>query len=338
MMSTSPSFRAWQFESAAGGLDKALKLGSATLQPKPNQHLIKVVAAALKPTDYKTAEAALVRKLVLPNPATPAIDVVGRLIAPAAGSALQPGQLVFGAAGGSRPTGGALAELALAQKDNLIAIPEGLGLIDAAAIPVAGLSAYQSIVPYVKKDDKIFINGGSGGVGMMGIQIAKTLGCHVTTTCSTANVELCRSLGADEVVDYRKQSVVETLKANGHLFDHVVDNVGKDPVLYFRCHEFTTDQATFIKLAGEISLVDIWATLKMRLLPSFLGGGKRNIKGFLAQPKPDDLRQIADWVKSGAIRAVIDSRYPFEEAPAAYTKLKTGRARGKIIVEVNLEA
>jgi NADPH:quinone reductase-like Zn-dependent oxidoreductase len=336
-MSTAPSARAWQYASTTGGLEKALKLNSVMLQPNPNQHLVKVIATALNPVDYKPAEVALIRRFLIPNPATPGIDLVGRLVAPAAGSPLQTGQLVFGAAGKSPMAGGALAELALAEKDNVIAVPEGLDPIDAASLGVASLTAYQTIVPHVKKGDRVLINGGSGGTGVFGIQIAKSIGCHVTTTCSTANVELCKRLGADEVVDYRKQSVIEALKANGHVFHHIVDNVGSDPQLYFRCHEFSTDNAAYVMVAGTLSLAGIWMTLTTRLWPSFLGGGKRKIMGFLTKANPTELQQIGNWGASGTIRAVIDSRFPFEDAPAAFAKLKTGRARGKIVVEVHLE-
>lgn len=337
-MTSAHTTRAWQYSSTKGGLEKALKLNSVTFQPKPNQHLVQVIATALNPVDYKPAEVPLLRRLLIPNPATPGIDLVGRLVAPATGSPLEAGQLVFGAAGTSHLAGGALAEFAVVKEDNLIALPEGLDPIDAATLGVAGLTAYQTIVPYVTKGDKVFINGGSGGTGVFCIQIAKTIGCHVTTTCSTANVELCKSLGADEVVDYRKQAVVDTLKANGHVFHHVVDNVGTDPTLYYRCHEFTTDRAAYIMVAGSPSLAFLWTSLKMRLWPAFLGGGRRKTMGFLTQPNRTELQQIADWVKSGAIRVVIDSKFPFDEAPAAFAKLKTGRAKGKIVVEVDLGA
>lgn len=92
-------------------------------------------------------------------------------------------------------------------------MPDGLDPLNAATIPVAGLTAYQSIVPYVKKGDKIFVNGGSGGTGIFSLQIAKAVGCYIVTTCSTPNVELCKKLGADEVIDYRKQGVYDALEA-----------------------------------------------------------------------------------------------------------------------------
>ncbi|KAK5001421.1 hypothetical protein LTR28_012666, partial [Elasticomyces elasticus] len=180
----------------------------------------------------------------------------------------------------------------LAEKEGTVALPNSVDPIDAATISIAGLTAYQSIVPKVKKGDKVFINSGSGGTGVFGIQIAKALGCHVTTTCSTANVELCRSLGADDILDYKNKTIVKALKASKHKFDYVVDN------------------------------------------PAFLGGAKRKHMGFFAKLKYEELKQIRAWMKEGKVKAIIDQRFPFEQAPKAFEKLKTGRAKGKIVVDV----
>merc|ERR1719238_545022 len=103
-------------------------------------------------------------------------------------------------------------------------MPDGMQVDDMAGVGCTGLTMYQSIKPYVKEGDKIFINGGSGGTGIFGIQIAKALGCHVTTSCSGANVELCKGLGADEVLDYKSVDVVTALKEKGQVFSLVVDN------------------------------------------------------------------------------------------------------------------
>jgi NADPH:quinone reductase-like Zn-dependent oxidoreductase len=199
---------------------------------------------------------------------------------------------------------------------------------------VAGLTAYQTIVPKVKKGDKVFINGGSGGTGVFGIQIAKAVGCHVTTTCSTANIELCKNLGADEVVDYRQESVIEALKARGYKFDHVVDNVGTDMNLYWHCHEYTKPGAVYVMVAGAPTLGHAVDMLKVRTWPSFLGGGKRKLEGFLAKPVYEELEQIGAWMKEGKIKPIIDQKFSFEQAPEAFEKLKTGRAKGKVVVDV----
>lgn len=333
------TIRAWQYTSTKGGLENTLRLNSSALlpKPKPNQHLIKVIATALNPVDYKPAEIPYLGRLIVPKAATPCIDFAGIIVTPANGSSLKPGQLVCGGCGTSPLAGGALSEFAIATIQNVVALPDGVSPIDAATIAVAGMTAYQSIVPRVKKGDKIFINGGSGGTGIFGIQFAKVVGCHVTTTCSTTNAELCKSLGADEVIDYKQQSVVEALKASGHKFDHAVDNVGKDKELHWRSHEYMQPGAACVVVGGEPSFAGIGDMLKKKLVPGFLGGIKGKIEGFWPTAKLEDYEQIVNWMKEGKVRAIIDEKFPFEEAPKAFAKLKTGRAKGKIVVEVAAE-
>lgn len=331
-----PTMRAWQYTSTKGGLEKNLKINSSVPlpKPKPTQDLVQVIATALNPIDYKPAEIPIAGRLLVPKAATPGLDFAGCIVTSAVGSAFKPGQLVFGISGSSPIAGGALSEFTLTEKGSIVAIPDGVSPIDAATAGVAALTAYQSIVPRVKIGDRIFINGGSGGTGVFGIQIAKAVGCHVTTTCSTANVDFCKSLGADEVVDYKKGSVIEALKTSGHNFDHVVDNIGADPNLYWRCHEFMQPKAVYIMVGGSPSLGNIAASLKRKLLPSAFGGGKRPVEGIFAKPVPEDLEQIGTWMKEGKVKAVIDQMFSFEEAPKAFEKLKGGRSRGKVVVDV----
>ena len=184
----------------------------------------------------------------------------------------------------------------------------------------------------MKAGSRLFINGGSGGVGCFGIQIAKIAGCHVTTCCSTANVELCKSLGADEVIDYKKEPVLAALKKMKP-FDHVVDNVCSDYDLYWKAHEYSTPSAIFLEVAGAPTLSYIAFSTKAKLLPTFLGGGQRKFQTIFAQAKPEQLQEVVDWMAEGKVKAVIDSRFSFEQAPDAVKRMKTGRARGKIVVE-----
>lgn len=339
--------RIWQYSSTKGGLENTLHLNpSAPLPtPKPTQHLVQILATALNPVDYKPAEIPYVGRLLVPKLATPGIDFAGRIVTPAAATAgdgdgpiLKPGQLIFGGCGTSPLAGGALAEFALVEKANAVALPEGVEPLDAAMLAVAGLTAYQSIVPRVKRGDRIFINGGSGGTGSFGIQFAKAVGCHVTTTCSTANVELCKSLGADEVVDYTaEKSVVEALKATGLKFDHAVDNVSKNKDLYWRAHEYLKPDAAYVLVGGEPALAAISDLLKRKILPGFLGGIQAKIENFWPVAKAEDMLQMAQWIKEGKVRTVMDQKFAFEEVPKAFARLKTGRARGKIVVDVALE-
>jgi NADPH:quinone reductase-like Zn-dependent oxidoreductase len=147
-------------------------------------------------------------------------------------------------------------------------------------------------------------------------------------------VELCKSLGADQVIDYRKDNVATALQGLGIKFDLIVDNVGSDPEIFYKAHAFTTAKARYIMAAGVPSFAFLSMTFKMKNLPGFLGGGKLKLESMLAEPKTEQLEQIGVWMKEGKVKAIIDSRFKFGELPKAFEKLKTGRARGKIVVEV----
>ncbi|GAM87562.1 hypothetical protein ANO11243_055890 [Dothideomycetidae sp. 11243] len=330
------TMRIWQYASVKGGLENNLKLNTQALPaPEAGHHLVRITNTSLNPVDYKPAKIPIAGRFLVPKQATPAIDISARIVAPAQGSKLKAGQLVWGVAAEKPFAPGGLGEYANVPEAGVLPIPEGVDPIHAAALPVAGLSAYQSIVPHVKSGDHVFLNGGSGGVGIFVIQMAKAVGCHVTTTCSERNVELCKFLGADEVVDYTKGDLIETLVNSDVKFDHVVDNVGGDDSrLYWECHRFTKPGAKFVLVGATPGLAHTAFKAKTSLWrgPGAAEGGKRPLLGFFAHPVPDDMQQMVDWVKEGKVKVIIDSTFPFEEAVEAYKKLRTGSARGKIIV------
>lgn len=327
--------KAWQYSSTKGGLDANLHLNSAAPVPKakPEQNLIQVLATALNPVDYKPAEVPFVHRFMISKPAIPGIDLVGRVVTPAKNSIFEKGQLVFGVSGATSFAGGALAEYNVAADKQLARVPDGMSLVDAATVGVAGVTAYQSLLSRVKPGDRVFINGGSGGTGTFGIQIAKALECHVTTSCSTTNIDLCKSLGADEVIDYRKENLVESLISKPK-FDLVVDNVATDSSLYWRSHLYTKPGATYLMVAGHPSIEFAMNMTKMMLWPRFMGGGQRKLQVFVPVFSTKDLDQLAKWMTEGKVRAVIDQEFSFGEAPQAIAKIKTGRTKGKIVVDV----
>ena len=331
---SSETIRAWQFTDTRGGIENGLKLKTVpTPKPKPDDFLVRVSAVCLNPVDYKPAEIPIAGRLIVKRPATPGLDIVGTIVKAAEGSSLKPGQRIFGIAGATPFDEGGLREICTTKANSTIPVPEGADPEGYATIGVCGLTAYQSIVPHVKAGQRVFINGGSGGTGVYGIQIAKAVGCDVTTTCSARNVDLCKSLGADDVIDYTKGDVVQALKARKK-FDHVVDNVGDKLNLYDHSHEYTNDSAKYVMVAGMVSLGSTLGMARARLFPSFLGGGKRQLMTIFAETKPDQLRQIGMWMQEGKVKPIIDSRFKFEDAPEAFRKLKTGRARGKVLVQV----
>lgn len=168
--STVPTtIRTWQYNGTAGGLAKNLVLNTSASVPKAGstQHLVRIIATALNPVDYKPAEHPVIGKLI-PKNATPGFDFAGTIITPASSSKLRAGQLVFGVTKLFPISGGGLSEIATTEASAVAILPEGLNPIDAATIGVAGLTAYQCIQPRVKKGDKVLINGGSGGTGVFG--------------------------------------------------------------------------------------------------------------------------------------------------------------------------
>ena len=334
--------RAWQFSSTAGGLQKNLKLNSTASLPPSAKNLaadnilVQVITASLNPADYKVAEIPLVGRFAITKPSSPGMDYAGRIVAlGAANQHHKPGQLVFGRLKAPQQFG-TLAEYIVVESDGCVPLPKGVKPDDAAGIGTAGLTAYQSIVPFVKAGQRVFINGGSGGTGVYGIQIAKAVGCHVVTSCSTPNIDLCKSLGADEVIDYRNSNVVAELKKMTN-FDLVVDNVTTPRELYWEAPLFTNPGATFVQVGGSPDFHSVYTILSRRLWPTFLGGGKRPFVLLLAQSKPDDYKQIAEWMQQGKVKTIIAERFGMEnEGPVkAFDLLKTGRAKGKILVRIS---
>ncbi|KUJ10892.1 putative zinc alcohol dehydrogenase [Mollisia scopiformis] len=334
--STSPNtMRAWLWTSTAGGLEKNLQLSESATRPGhqlgKREVLVQVISMSLNPADYRVPEIGLLAKLIISTPSSPGIDFSGRVVD--VGSSVEgfmPGSLVFGCLG--RPTQfGPLAEYLVCSSQAIALLPEGVDLDHAACIGVAGQTALQVIKLPSEAGDRIFINGGSGGCGLFCIQIAKLLGWNVTVTCSTRNISLCKELGADEVIDYTAMDTVEALKEKGAVFGSLIDNVGTPENLYRECHHFLRQGGSY----SQVNIESIVGALYRLLRPSFLGGGKRKIGFPVLASQHSSLVQLGKWMQEDKIKAVIDSMFEFEEAVKAYEKLKTHRARGKIIVHVS---
>ncbi|KAJ5716135.1 Polyketide synthase enoylreductase [Penicillium malachiteum] len=339
MSSSLPTkMKAWLYTSTSGGLEKNLYFDSsarAPPSPRPNDVLVQVLFASINPADYKVPAMAfgLAAKLVVGLPASPGMDFCGRVIATGANvSQFTSGQLVFGCH--SQPVKfGSLAEYLSISADLIAAVPGGVSPGDAATIGIAGQSAFQAITGYVKEGDKVFINGGSGGCGLFEIQIAKNLGCHVTATCSTRNVELCREFGADEVIDYTtvpNGDLSAALRERGVVFDHIFDHVGLPYDLYFQCHHFLKPSGVFLQVGASgmsthVSRVG-W--------PSILGGGRRKYRIFFFANTRAHVVAIGEMLQKKSLKVNVDTEYTFEDAVKAFEKLCSGRARGKILIRV----
>ncbi|UPK93365.1 hypothetical protein LCI18_004300 [Fusarium solani-melongenae] len=353
MPSIPPTMKAWRFHTTAGGTEKHMKLEDLTPPTSfhslpPQSSLIKVEIVSLNPVDIKFAETPLVGPYLHPMPAIPGLDGVGRVVK-TTDDTLHVGQLVMFRLLEKQPEG-ALAEYVLVPSEGCVPVPSGVSPVQAATVGTCGVTACQAITPFVSKYNslksegegpfKVFINGGSGGTGTFQIQIAKALGCYVITSCSTPNIELCKSLGADEVIDYRLGPVEDALQEmvqNRKMppLDLVVDNVDLPWRLYKAATHYMKPEGTYVQVGGDVSWQGIKELFCIKLLPTSLGGGSRQWEFLAMKTSREDAERVLDWMQEGRIRIPVEEEFGFHEVPDAYRRLKAGRTRGKIIVHVS---
>lgn len=332
--------RAWQHV-GPGPIDEKLKLIDNVPSPKTalkrDEILVRVISASLNPADYKLLDGGLITRATIKFPKVAGMDLSGTIVAVAEGSTdALVGDNILGRLDPTKTLAGSLSQYVVLRRDDYAVLPKGVDLDHAAGVPTTAMTAYQSIKPYVKAGDRIFINGGSGGTGTFGIQIAKALGCHVTTSCSTAKVDLVKGLGADVVIDYRVDDIVTTLKAEGQVYDLVVDNVDNSPKDFFSTTPgFLKPKGHYIFVGGSPSLQTAKSMAKGLLRLPILGGTPRKFVPFFVKNVREDYEQLSKWLGDETMTAIIDSTFEFEEAIEAFKHLKKGSSAGKVIVHVS---
>jgi NADPH:quinone reductase-like Zn-dependent oxidoreductase len=257
-----------------------------------------------------------------PKHAIRGTDVAGTVEAVGPGvTRFKVGDDVFGSADGS------YADFAAAPEDELAHKPANLTFEQAAAAPMAGLVALQALRD-VKAGDKVLINGASGGVGTFAVQIAKARGAEVTGVCSTRNVELVRSLGADHVIDYTR----DNFTTSGKQYDLVLDNVSNHTLSHLRRAMAPT--GTLIPNGGRFD--NRWFASAGRLMVgkvTFRSGGQ-TMRNFLVSMKAENLLVLSQLMESGQVTPVMDRTYPLSETSAAIAQVGKGHARGKVAITV----
>ncbi|KAH9216593.1 hypothetical protein DL95DRAFT_424523 [Leptodontidium sp. 2 PMI_412] len=330
--------KAWQYSSSSGALEKTIHLvpnaTKPTLNPTKPEMLVQVTSMSLNPADYKLAEMGFLGNIVMSKPASPGMDFSGRVVTLGQETdVFKIGDVVFGRLESTQF--GTLGQFVVAAYDGCAVLPEGVDVDHAAGVGTAGLTAYQTIVPNVKAGDRVFINGGSGSVGAFGIQIAKAVGCHVTVSCSTAKMELCKLYGADEAIDYTTTDVTQKLIENGLVYSLVVDNVGASPTdLYTSADKFLLPAGKFVQVGGSASLETAKVYMSRLFLPRILGGGSRKFEAFFTRNSRDDLERIAGWIIDGKVKVPVEQVFEYGDVPKAIELLKGGKSKGKIIVHV----
>lgn len=313
------------------GAPEILKLERvAKPTPADDQLLVKVHAAALNPVDWHTMRGSpyimrLSSGIGSPTDVRVGVDFAGTVEAVGKSvTRFKPGDEVFGGGGGS------VAEYLVVRESRGVALkPANVTFEQAGSVGVAAVTALQGLRDHggIKSGQKVLINGASGGVGTYAVQIAKHFGAEVTGVCSTRNVELVRSLGADHVIDYTQQDFAEGTQR----YDIVLDNVGNRSLSDLRS-VLGSDGALVIVGAGKGDWIGpLSLALKATVVAPFVD---QNLGFFVASLEQEDMKFLGELMQAGKVTTVIDRRYPLSEAAKAMEYLETGRARGKVVVSL----
>lgn len=253
-------------------------------------------------------------------------DVAGTVEAVGSGVArFRPGDEVFGWSTGSFADFAAAPEMKLALK------PASLSFEEAAAVPMAGSVALQAVRDHgkVRPGQKVLVNGASGGIGTFAVQIAKALGAEVTGVCSTRNLELVRSIGADRVIDYTKEDFTQS----GQRYDFILDNVSNHSLSALR--RVLTPTGMLVPNGGAFG--NRWFASAGRLIRGavMFRFGSQKLGTFLVSEKHEDLEVLRDMIEARTLRPVMDRAYSLSETAEAMALVGTGHARGKIAISVS---
>lgn len=312
------------------GRPDVLELGEVEMPViEDDQVLVRVHASSVNPVEWYGVTGPYFARIGsgLRKPKNTAVggDLAGRVEAVGKDvKAFRPQDEVFGTSGGS------WAEYACAREARLGPKPANLSFEEAAAVPVAAITALQALrdKAQVQPGQKVLINGASGGVGTFAVQIAKSFGAEVTGVCSTRNVELIRSLGADHVVDYTR----EDFTRRGGQHDLMLDIAGSRSFFDFR--RALTPKATVVLIGGPMTYRGLGP------LPHLAGtllksrGRSQTVKFFVAKITTEDLVVLKELLEAGKVTPVIDRKYQLSEASEALRYLGEGHARGKVVITV----
>jgi NADPH:quinone reductase-like Zn-dependent oxidoreductase len=298
--------------------------------PADDEVLVKVHAAAVNPLDWHYMRGSpyvmrLVSGLGAPSNTGMGVDFAGTVEAVGEQvTAYKPGDEVFGGASG------AFAEYVTVSESRALARkPSNISFEQAAAVPIAAVTALQALRDkgQLQPGQKVLVNGASGGVGTFAVQIARSMGAEVTGVCSTRNLELVRSLGANRVIDYKSEDYTSL----GERYDIIVDNVGNHPL---RANLAVLNPGGTLLMVGGPKgnwIGPIVKPIQSTLLAPLVD---ENMVTILAQITAEDLAALGELLQNGQVTSVIDRRYPLAEVPAAIAYSESGRARGKIIINV----
>lgn len=311
--------------------------------PAPHEILVKVRAAGLNPVDFKFRQGKL-RAIYRPRlPFVLGNELAGEVIAVGKDvKAFRPGDRVYVRV--AKEGGGAFAEQACIDEACAAHIPPNIDFVTAAAVPLAGLTALQALRDElkIKPGQNVFISGGAGGVGTFAIQIAKWLGAHVTTTASKRGEALVRSLGCDDIIDYTSQDIAEA----GRKFDAGFDLIGGETLAKtFRIMKPGTKVVSVGALPeSETAMKDLGGRRFLAFLFWIISGEIRQqareanvtYRYLFMHPSGAELSELGALIESGKVKVVLDRTFPFAQISDALAYVESGRAKGKVVVSMNV--
>lgn len=315
------------------GTADVLKLANiAKPVPSDNQVLVKVRAASVNPLDWHFLRGTpyvmrMESGLRKPKNIGVGRDFAGTIEAVGKGvTRFKAGDEVFSI------RAGAFAEYLCVSEKSLAAKPANVSFEQAAAVPIAGVTALQGLRDQGKLQagQKVLINGASGGVGTFAVQIAKAMGAEVTGVCSGRNAEMVRALGADHVIDYTQEDFTK----GAARYDLILDNVGTQPLAGFRRVLKPNGICVLIGGGGPDAgdwIGPLWRPIKAAVMSPFVD---EEIGMMMSEVRGADLAAIAEMMAAGQVKAVIDRRYNLEQVAGAIRYLEKGHARGKVIITV----
>lgn len=289
--------------------------------PEPNQVLIEVRAASINKYDWihLTGKPFLVRMMGAgiwkPNHTILGADCAGEVVAVGADvTAFRPGDMVYTSAGH-----GAYAEYVCVAERGVALKPANLSFEEAAAVPMAGLTALQGLrdIGRIQAGQQVLINGASGGVGSFAVQIAKVFGATVTAVCSQPKMDMVRSLGADHVIDYRAEDVTRS----DTQYDLILDTAAYRSVADYK--RILSPDGMYVLVGGQV--------IRMFQLMFMSKTGTKNMTFMLARVKSDDLNTLTDWLQAGKIKPFVDRCFPLHEIQEALRYFNSGQTRGKVV-------
>ena len=291
--------------------------------PKDNEILMKVHSASVNRADsHGLRGTPFMARIILGGLIKPKVKILGYDFSgqvEAVGrnvTKFQPGDEVFG----TNKVGGGFAEYLSVVEDLILIKPPNVSFEDAASVPGAGVTALQCLQKYggIQSGQNVLINGASGGVGTNAVQIAKALGATVTGVCSTSNLDMVRSIGADDVIDYTKEDFTKSEQ----MYDLILDVVAKSSF---------SDCKPILKPNGRYVTTEFSPGLALKA--KMVRGDKKMIP-MLASPEKNDLIYLKDLLESGKLKPVIDRRYTLEQVSDAIRYLEEGHVKGKLIINV----